>query len=769
MDMREDGQQRHADFLLVGGGLACATAAETLRREGADGSIVILSEEDELPYHRPPLSTRLLLTEPPPPPPLVLPRHYYADNHIEVRLGTRALTVDPTSQVVQVDTSAPIHYGKLLIATGARPVRLQVAGAELAGIHYLRTLTDAWAIRRAARAARHAVVIGGSFIALELAAAFVQLGLHVTLLAKEHVLFEKLDDLAIGEYLYAMYAGRGIDMLLDETVAEFRGKDHVEAVVTRSGRAIPCDVAAVGIGVRPNLDLLRGSGIAVENGVKVDRYLNANHPNIYAAGDVANFHDPVFDVRRRLEHWDNALKQGRLAAKNMLDQRLPYDEIPYFSGQLFDFGFQFLGMADNAHERAQIGSLQARSCALLYMKNEVPRALFSTGRPVEETRAVESLIRYRTNIGWAKDKLDESGFCLTRIPSQTVLILQGGGALGAFECGVVRALEETGVHPDIVAGVSIGAFNGAIVASNPKRATKALEAFWDRISILAPNLPDERSRRMLASWQALAFGVPQFFQPRWTGLDWIAACPLAWTSLYDPTPVKALLSEFVDFAALQSSPVRLLVSAVNVETARIEVFDSYVDVLTPEHVLASGSLPPGFPWTTINGKHYWDGGILSNSPLEQVVERTGLARKRIFIVDLFPEKKVLPTNLLEVLGRRDEIVYTERIRRDSGEQALIGDFRKLVRDVLAIAATPEGAAQVHQWPAYIQLMGDENTKMDITRIIRPGAEGEPASKDYDFSTLSIASHMSAGYEMAKRALASQAQRTLQPVGPMRGA
>jgi NTE family protein len=227
--------------------------------------------------------------------------------------------------------------------------------------------------------------------------------------------------------------------------------------------------------------------------------------------------------------------------------------------------------------------------------------------------------------------------------------------------------------------------------------------------------------------------------------------------LYDPSPVKQLLSKYVDFNSLKSSPVRLLISAVNVETGALEVFDSYVDELTPDHILASGSLPPGLPWTTIGGKHYWDGGILSNSPLEQVIERSGAAGKRIFIVDLFPSKKPLPANLMEVIGRRDEIIYAERIRRDSSEQALVSDFHKLVDAILTRLGAVE-AEQVRQWAPYIQLMGEES-RMDITRIIREGVEGEPASKDYDFSETSIANHMRAGYEMAGQALKKHRQKT----------
>lgn len=743
----------HADFLLIGGGLASATAAESLRVEGADGSIAIVSAESELPYHRPPLSKLFLLSDQPAEVPLVLNAAYYREHDIDVIRDTRATAIDPRSQMIHTDRSGMIHYGKLLIATGARPLRFNVPGSTLPGIYYLRTLGDAEAIKNAAKTAKRVVVVGGSFIGMELAASLTKKGVHVTLLTKYHMLFEKLDAPKICDYFRQIYALHDIEIVLNDHAAAFRGNSRLDAVVTQSGRILPCDFAAIGIGVTPDVDFLSGSGIEVDDGIVVDRYLQTNQPNIYAAGDVANFFDPVFNVRRRIEHWDNAVKQGKLAAKNMLDMRLPYDDVSYFFCELFDFSFQFCGMPANTPERAEIGSLQTRSYAFLYLKDDVPRALFTSGRPATETKSIEVLIRYRINIGRTKTKFSEQNFFLEHIPSQIVLILQGGGALGAFECGVVRALEEKSIYPDIVAGVSIGAFNGAIIAANPKHATKALEAFWNDLAIYALDVPDERIRRLLSSWQTLLFGVPAFFRPRWWmpgfGLEEL---PNSWTHFYDPSPVKELLARYVDFSFLKASPVRLLISAVNVDTAVLEVFDSYVDELTPDHILASGSLPPGFPWTTINGKHYWDGGIISNSPLESVIDRSGAGGKRIFIVDLFPNKKPLPTNLMEVMGRRDEIVYSERIRRDSSGQALMSDFRKLVEEIVNYVE-PATAAQLKQRPRYIELMGDDTT-MDITRIIREGTEGEPASKDYDFSRTSIERYQLAGYEMARQALQS---------------
>lgn len=173
-----------------------------------------------------------------------------------------------------------------------------------------------------------------------------------------------------------------------------------------------------------------------------------------------------------------------------------------------------------------------------------------------------------------------------------MLILQGGGALGAFEAGVVRALEQRGLHSDVVAGVSIGAFNGAIVASHPRHAADALDAFWHDLAMVTPDWPDETGRRLLASSIAMALGVPRFFLPRWLLPPSGALDAVTWTSLYDTAPVRRLLARYVDFEAMRSSPTRLLVSAVDVESAELKIFDSHVEPLTVDHLIASGSLPP---------------------------------------------------------------------------------------------------------------------------------------------------------------------------------
>ena len=739
--------RRYVDYLLIGGGLASVTAAEALRDAGATGPILILSDEDVLPYNRPPLSKQMLRGT------LARERLFLLDEAecrekgIEVVLASPAIAIDPHKHVV-ASRSGTIQFGQALIATGASAVRARAPGANLRGICHLRTLAEAESLHKAATHAKRAVVLGASFLGLEIAATLTQMGISVTVLDQEPILFGVLKAPPVSAELLHYTRERGVTILLAETIAAFRGDGRVTGVLTESGTELPCDLAVVAIGVAPNVGFLEGSGIAVEDGVVVDQFLRTSQPDIFAAGDVASIIDPISGSRRRIEHWDGAVKQGRLAAKNMLGAHLAYDEVSYFYCRVFDFGFEFLGHPDGSETLIERGSLHERSCALIYLKDDVPKALFAIGRPPAETKAIEALIRYRVNLRAVGSKLSDPAFALEQIPNQTVLILQGGGAIGAFECGVVKALEDLQTYPDIVAGVSIGAFNGAIIASHPRHAAPALEAFWKELAVNTPDLPhwgpNQAIENAFSSWYCFTFGAPRFFRPRWFNpICGFEQLPLAWTSFYDPSPAKEIIARYVDFPALKKSPIRLLIGAVDVETAELRVFDSYSDDITPDHILASGSLPPAFPWTTIAGRHYWDGGIFSNSPLEQVVERCGVAGKQVIIVDLFASARALPTNMMDVLARRDKIVYAERVNKDVRTRELIRDFQRLIEEMLGHMG-PEAAALVKQWPRYIQLMGSLRP-LAVTRIVREGIAGEPPSRDYDFSLAAVESNMREGF------------------------
>jgi NADPH-dependent 2,4-dienoyl-CoA reductase/sulfur reductase-like enzyme/predicted acylesterase/phospholipase RssA len=737
------------DYLIVGGGLAGATAADTLRREGVAGSVAILSAEDMAPYHRPFLSKSYLVGASSAEEMLVHPVEFYPAQKIDLRLGVRVASVDTQQRQVHTAAGEVVRYGQMLLAPGAAPRRSSAAGHALPGIHYLRQRAEADAIRTAAQSGLRAVVIGASYLGMEVAFSLQKLGLSVTLIEVGPRVLPLLKAPEISTFFQAVVGQRGIAVRLDDTVVRFIGTDRLEGIETRSGETLPADLVVIASGVVPTTEFLKDSGVALDGDgfIQADAMLRTSAAGVFAAGDAVDFYDPVFARRRNVEHWDNAVRQGRLAARNMLGRRQLYDEVSYFYSEIGGFGFDILGMPEAGQKHVSRGTLDERSFALFYLSGDVPKALFSLGRPTSETRLAEGLIRYRVDVAKHTANLGDPGFLLDAITVQTVLVLQGGGALGAFEAGVVKALESENIFP-VVAGVSIGALNGAIIAANPRHATEALESFWRELTVASPPLPFEDLRRATVASQILMFGVPNFFKPRWMPPFDGAFEP--WTSFYDVSPMRRLITKYVDFKTLKSSPVRLLVGAVDVAAGRLEVFDSYVDDLTPDHVLASGSLPPGLPWSVVDGKAYWDGGIVSNSPLDLVNDRIGRDGKQVYIVDLFSSNAPLPGNLMEVMARRDEIVYAERIHNDLRIRELSDAYREMVTLILS-HVDPDTRRRLGQLPRFIQLMGDE-AATHIIRFQRPRAPGEPSSRDYDFSRDAVTRHQAEGYDLVKRTL-----------------
>jgi predicted acylesterase/phospholipase RssA len=605
--------------------------------------------------------------------------------------------------------------------------------------------------------ARRADVIGASFLGMELAAALVTRGIVTTLIAKEDLVYDKLRSPEISEFFAKYFRERSVELIFREEVKEFSGTTQLEGVVTSSGKFLPCDMVAIGIGVHPEIGFLHGSGIDLDGGILVNQNLETNRAGIYAAGDVANFYNPVARTRYRAEHWDNAVKQGRIAAWNMLGERQSWRTVSFFYSDVFDLTFNVVGSTEQDGESILRGVTKDKSFSVLYIDEDRLRGAFLLEQPFVEAKAAGALIANRSDLSASKLRLSDIHFPLNRAAVQTVLVLQGGGALGAFECGVVKALEERSIHPDLVAGVSIGAFNAAIIAGNPRNATTALEAFWRELSFDTPAIPNEELRRTVSSLQSLMLGAPHFFRPRWfEPIFSPAQLPINWTSFYDPSPLKATLSKHVAFDKLRDSPVRLLLTAVDVETGQLAIFDSYVDEITPEHILASGSLPPGFPWTTVGGRHYWDGGLVSNSPLDQVVEIGGLTGKNVYVVNLWLEKRALPHSIPEVLARRDEIVFAEKIRRSIRTWEYIDNYRQLIEEIMA-SVEPKLAEQITLRPRYIETIG-EAPPLSVTRINREPVEGESVARDYEFSRRSIDQLIAEGYAIAVKTLERRSKR-----------
>lgn len=338
----------------------------TLREEGYEGRLVLVGEERHVPYERPPLSKEYLRGEAPFEQALVRAADFYAGHDIETRLGVRALRIDAAGRIVELADGDRLHYDKLLVATGARNRRLDIAGLGLEGVFDLRTVDDADRIRAVALPGRKAVVVGMGFIGSEVAASLRQLGVEVAVVAPGSAPLERVLGQEVGGVLASIHREKGVELLFGDSVTAFEGSGRLERVVTASGRRIDCDFAVIGVGVEPAVELAAGTGVEVDNGIVVDEYCRTRVDEIYAAGDVANHYHPVFDRRIRVEHWDNALKHGPVAARNMLGKDVPYEEIPWFWSDQYEMNLQYAGFHTSWDELVVRGSLEERSFVAFY-------------------------------------------------------------------------------------------------------------------------------------------------------------------------------------------------------------------------------------------------------------------------------------------------------------------------------------------------------------------------------------------------------------------
>ena len=332
-------------FVIIGGGLGGAKAAETLRHEGFDGRVVLLGEESHLPYERPPLSKSLLRGETPAHEAFVHGPRFYEDNDVELRLGRSVTSVDVRHRRLGFGGGEEIAYQKLLLATGAEPRRLSVPGSDLSAVHYLRTLHDCERLAAALGEGRRLVVIGAGWIGSEVAASARQMGTDVAMVEVGALPLERVLGAEVASFYRDLHAGKGVELHFGVGVTEIRGSHDEAEVVLNDGSRVGADAILVGIGVTARDELARLNGLAVDNGVLTDEYLATSDPDVYAAGDVANSWHPVLGRRVRLEHWSAALNQGPVAALNMMGRPTPYEKLPYFFSDQYDVGMEYTGLA----------------------------------------------------------------------------------------------------------------------------------------------------------------------------------------------------------------------------------------------------------------------------------------------------------------------------------------------------------------------------------------------------------------------------------------
>ena len=337
------------NFVIVGASLAGAKAAEELRQQGFDGSIVMIGAESERPYERPPLTKDYLRGDSERATIYVHPEGYYADNDIELRLEAEVTAIDPKARSVTLANGERIEYDRLLLTTGSEPRRLSIDGAHLDGVNYLRTVVDCDLLRERLDAGGKAVVIGGGWIGAEFAASARQRGTDVTIVEPLSVPLERVLGTELGSFYRDVHASHGVEWMLGTGVAAFEGNGAVSRVKTSDGRLIECDYVVVGIGVVPRVGLAEAAGLGIDNGIVCDQSLKSSDDAIYAAGDVANVWCAFYNETVRVEHWANALNQGPAAARGMLGQGEVYDRLPYFFSDQYDVGMEYSGLA-HAHD-----------------------------------------------------------------------------------------------------------------------------------------------------------------------------------------------------------------------------------------------------------------------------------------------------------------------------------------------------------------------------------------------------------------------------------
>jgi len=372
-------------IVILGGGMVAGYAAKQAVELGLpSGELAILSADNAVPYERPPLSKGFLAGKDSEDAIKINPDDFYKKQGIELRLECEVTSVDVKRKRLLLEGSEEFGFQKLVIATGASPRTLKIAGSHLQNLFYLRTLNNSKTIRNAAEKAKHAVVIGGGFIGMEVAAVLAQKGIEVVMVLNDDRVFKRLFSPDMSTFFETYYASRRVRLIKSTSVTELRGEGVVKSAVLKDGQTVPCDLVVAGIGVQPSLEMLANSGLDVGDGILVNEYLQTTNPDILAAGDVANYQDVIFGKRRRVEHWDNAVSQGQYCARSLMGDKTPFRHVPYFFSDVFDLSYEYWGDSSSADQVMHRGDLSSNSFSVWWVRQQRLVAAFTMNRPDEE-------------------------------------------------------------------------------------------------------------------------------------------------------------------------------------------------------------------------------------------------------------------------------------------------------------------------------------------------------------------------------------------------
>jgi 3-phenylpropionate/trans-cinnamate dioxygenase ferredoxin reductase component len=400
---------RHLDFVLIGGGLAAGNCARWLRESGADGQILLVGRETDPPYNRPPCSKGYLQGKESRSDTLFRPSDWYAEQQIELLTRASVLKLDTDSRTIKLSNQEEVGFEKALLATGANVRRINAPGCELDGIHYLRTLPNSDTIREDA-AGKRVVLIGGSYIASEVAASLTELGSSCSLVMLEPVTLSRGFGDQAGRFFQSRLEDHGITVFGEDELERLEGAGgRVTRVITKSGRELDADVVVMGIGAVPEVTLARGAGMTLgdSGGVAVDSCLETTVPGIFAAGDIAEYDSPVHGRRLRVEHWDVAFNQGKTAALNMLGHNQPHDVVPYFYSDLSDWAsLEYVGPALDWDQEVVRGSIDDGEFSIWYLRDGRVAAALAVGRSADLAHAAR-LISSHADVGAQVGELED--------------------------------------------------------------------------------------------------------------------------------------------------------------------------------------------------------------------------------------------------------------------------------------------------------------------------------------------------------------------------